>query len=75
MDMDRGKIVLLLLLKNRGLPMLPALEQRTSEEAPRQPAPKVQTVNAEIDDASVLIVERDPGLRKQIWEYPANERD
>ena len=39
-------------------------EQRTPEEAPREPAPKVQRVNAE---ASVLIVERDPGLRRQIW--------
>jgi len=22
-----------------------------------------------------LIVERDPGLRRQIWEYPGNKRD
>jgi hypothetical protein len=50
-------------------------DSRTAEEAPRQPAPKVQRINAEITDASVLIVERDPGLRRQIWEYPANERD
>lgn len=50
-------------------------EQITAQEAPIEPAPKVQRVNAEIGDASVLIVERDPGLRRQIWEYPANERD
>jgi hypothetical protein len=50
-------------------------EHMTTEEAPTQPAPKVPRVNAEIADASVLIVERDPGLRRQIWEYPANERD
>lgn len=42
------------------------------DEAPRQPPPKVQRLNAR---ESVLIVERDPGLRCQIWEYPVGEQD
>lgn len=40
-------------------------EQRTTQEAPKQPAPKVQRVNAEIADASVLIVERDLSVRNK----------
>ncbi|CAN6223312.1 unnamed protein product [Urochloa humidicola] len=42
------------------------------DEAPRQPSPKIQRLNS---GESVLIVERDPGLRCQIWEYPVNEQD
>jgi hypothetical protein len=42
------------------------------DEAPMQPSPKVQRLNS---DGSVLIVERDPGLRCQIWEYPIEEQD
>ena len=43
------------------------------DEAPsRQRSPKVQRLNS---DASVLVVERDPGLRCQIWEYPVDEQD
>ena len=43
------------------------------DEAPsRQRSPKVQILNS---DASVLVVERDPGLCCQIWEYPADEQD
>jgi hypothetical protein len=34
--------------------------------------PKIQRLNS---DGSVLIVERDPGLRCQIWEYPIDEQD
>jgi len=36
------------------------------------PAPKVPKLNS---DGSVLIVERDPGLRGQIWDYPVDEQD
>ena len=43
------------------------------DEAPsRQRSPKVQRLNS---DASVLVVERDPGLRCQIWEYPVDKQD
>ena len=38
-----------------------------------QPPPKIQRVSYE--DTSVLEVERDPGLRCQIWEYPPDEQD
>uniref|UniRef100_A0A0A9GHJ6 Uncharacterized protein n=1 Tax=Arundo donax TaxID=35708 RepID=A0A0A9GHJ6_ARUDO len=41
------------------------------EEASRQPSPKVQKLNSD----SVLVVERDPGLRCQIWDYPVEEQD
>jgi hypothetical protein len=38
------------------------------EEAPEQPSPKVRRVIFE--DTGVLVVERDPGLRCQIFSYP-----
>ncbi|KAL6655966.1 hypothetical protein ACP70R_006792 [Stipagrostis hirtigluma subsp. patula] len=43
------------------------------EEVPRQPPPKVQRFNSE--GVSVLVVERDPGLRCQIWDYPLDDQD
>jgi hypothetical protein len=38
-----------------------------------QPPPKIQRIIYE--GTSVLEVERDPGLRCQIWEYPPDEQD
>lgn len=41
------------------------------DDAPRQPSPKVQRPTSD----GVLVVERDPGLCRQIWEYPVDEQD
>jgi hypothetical protein len=48
-------------------------DEEVAEETPRQRTPKVQRVNC--DATSVLMVERDPGLRYQIWDYPPNKQD
>ncbi|TVU44128.1 hypothetical protein EJB05_03561, partial [Eragrostis curvula] len=42
------------------------------EASPAGPEPKIQRLNSE---DSVLIVERDPGLRGSIWDYPVDEQD
>lgn len=47
--------------------------ENQEEEIPRQPPTKIRRVDQ--DGTSVLEVERDPGLRRQIWEYPPNEQD
>ncbi|KAJ1269938.1 hypothetical protein BS78_06G016400 [Paspalum vaginatum] len=47
-------------------------EDEPPSPSPRQTSPKVVRLNS---DASVLVVERDPGLRRQIWEYPIDEQD
>jgi hypothetical protein len=43
------------------------------EEAPEQPSPKVHRVNFE--DIGVLVVERDLGLRCQIFSYPPDKQE
>ena len=49
----------------------PQLEENELEEDLAPAPPKVQRLNS---NASVLIVERDPGLRCQIWNYPSDEQ-
>ncbi|XBI69379.1 hypothetical protein VPH35_048452 [Triticum aestivum] len=44
------------------------------EEIATSTPPQVQREGGN-DDASVLIVERDPGLRRQIWDYPTNAQE
>ncbi|WVZ91399.1 hypothetical protein U9M48_037579 [Paspalum notatum var. saurae] len=48
-------------------------EEEEEEEIPRQPSPKIRRVDHE--GTSVLEVERDPGIRCQIWEYPPDKQD
>ena len=48
-------------------------DEEIAEETPRQTTAKAQRVNCE--GTSVLMVERDPGLRCQIWDYPPDEQD
>ena len=50
----------------------PRLEENELEEDLALAPPKVQRLNS---NASVLIVEHDPGLRCQIWDYPLYEQD
>ena len=50
----------------------PQLEENELEEDLAPAPPKVQRLNS---NASVLIVEHDPGLRCQIWDYPLDEQD
>jgi hypothetical protein len=48
-------------------------EEHQEEEISRQRPSKIQRVDHE--GTSVLEVERGPGLRCQIWEYPPDEHD
>jgi 23S rRNA-/tRNA-specific pseudouridylate synthase len=48
-------------------------EDDQEEKAPEQPSPKVRRVNFE--DISMLVVERDPGLRCQIQTYPPHKQE
>ncbi|CAL9019916.1 unnamed protein product [Prunus brigantina] len=38
----------------------------------RSESPRIETTDNEVDNSSL---ERDPGLRPQIWNYPVNQRD
>jgi hypothetical protein len=51
-------------------PPPPKVQRLAANEAP--PPPTVQKLNTE---ASVLTVERDPGLRAQIWDYHPEDQD
>jgi hypothetical protein len=75
---------------DQGLAVDDGLEQNNSVDSPElieqepedldeeipiaqpTPAPTVQRGN---DDSAVLIVQRDPGLRCQIWDYPPNVQE
>ncbi|TVU22346.1 hypothetical protein EJB05_32035, partial [Eragrostis curvula] len=46
--------------------------QDEASPSPAGPEPKIRRLNSE---DSVLIVERDPGLRGSIWDYPVDEQD
>jgi hypothetical protein len=76
---------------DQGLAVDDGLEQNNSVDSPElieqepedldeeipiaqpTPAPTVQRGND--DDSAVLIVQRDPGLRCQIWDYPPNVQE
>jgi hypothetical protein len=48
-------------------------EHQEEEEIPMPPPPKIQRIAHE--GTNVLEVERDPGVRCQIWEYPPDGQD
>ncbi|TVT99813.1 hypothetical protein EJB05_54814, partial [Eragrostis curvula] len=50
----------------------PNVLQDEAQPVDAGPAPKTPRLNS---DGSVLIVECDPGLRCQIWDYPVDEQD